>query len=290
MDKNLVENTEELQDEIVENVEVTDEELEEAAKKVAEEEDEDSEDDDKDEEEKDEVEENFKEDLDALVESEATLSEGFKDKASVIFEAALKSKLSEKIDQLEESYEEQLAEETAKIESDLVEKVDSFLSYVVEQYMEENKLAIDNGIRTEIAENFMTALHGVFTENYIEVPESKVDLVDELATKAEDLEEKLNAQIEANVTLTESNAEHARKAIISDASADLSVAQAEKLAGLVEDVDYDSEEKFAEKVATLKASYFKESAPAEIEEETALVEETSNVSKQMQSYLNALNK
>jgi hypothetical protein len=293
MDKQLVETVEDLQEELVDDLEVTDAELEEAAKKVAKEEDDEDEseedDEDKDKEEVEVKEDNFKEDLDALVESEATLSENFKGKASLIFEAALKAKVSAKVESLEEAYAENLAEEVEKIETDLVEKVDSYLSYAIEQWMTENKLVIEGGLRAEIAENFMTALHGVFVENYISVPDSKKDLVDELATKAEDLEEKLNASITTNIELSESNVNMKRASVISEASTDLSVAQAEKLAGLVEGVEFESQEMFTEKVKTLKVSYFKESAPAAIDEDTALLEETSNVTPQMQSYLTALN-
>ena len=118
--------------------------------------------------------------LDALVESEATLSDEFKTKTATIFEAAVKTKVSEEIDRLEEQYKEELEEEVSSTKSDLVEKVDNYLNYVVETWMEENQIAIQNGLRNEIAENFMNKLKDLFTESYIEVPESKVDLVDEL--------------------------------------------------------------------------------------------------------------
>jgi hypothetical protein len=236
------------------------------------------------------MEQNFAEDLNALADSEATLSEGFKDKASVIFEAALKSKLAEHVDRLEEQYAEELAEETAKIEADLVEKVDGYLNYVVEQWMEDNKVAIESGLRTEIAENFMSALHGVFVENYIEVPESKVDLVDELSNKVDELEESLNEKIDDNIKLAESVAKLTRDQIIRESSVGLSEAQAEKLKSLVEDVDFGDVETFVAKVNTIKESYFKETKAAEIEEDTALVEETQEVSNRMAAYLNALKK
>ena len=134
----------------------------------------------------------FSDDLNALVESEATLSEEFKAKTAVIFEAAVKSKLSEEINRLESEYAEQLAEEVSTTKADLVEKVDSYLNYVVEQWMEDNKVAIQTGLRTEIAEGFMNKLKDVFEESYIEVPESKVDLVDELAEANEGLEAQVN--------------------------------------------------------------------------------------------------
>ena len=134
----------------------------------------------------------FKEDLNALVESEATLSDEFKAKTATIFEAAVNSKVTAEIERLEESYKIELEEELKSTREDLVEKVDSYLNYVVENWMEENKVAIHNGLRTEIAEDFMNKMKDVFIESYIEVPESKVDLVDDLAAQVEDLEEKLN--------------------------------------------------------------------------------------------------
>jgi len=237
------------------------------------------------------AENNFEEDLNALADSEATLSEGFKDKASVIFEAALKSKLSEHVERLEEQYAEELQEETDRIQSDLVEKVDGYLNYVVEQWMEDNKLAIESGLRTEIAENFMSQLHAVFTENYIEVPESKVDFVDELATKVEDLEEQLNAKIEDNIKLTESVKVFAKDAIVKESSVGLSEAQAEKLKSLVEDVDFDSVEAFQAKVDTIKESYFKQAKPETIAEDAPVdgdTEEEISVSPRMEAYLKAL--
>jgi hypothetical protein len=237
------------------------------------------------------VESNFDEDLNALVESEATLSEGFKGKASVIFEAALKSKLSEHVERLEEQYAEELSEETARIQSDLVEKVDGYLNYVVEQWMDDNKLAIENGLRTEIAESFMSQLHAVFTEHYIEVPESKVDLVDELAAKVEELEEQVTSHVDANIELKESVKALTREAIIRESATGLSETQAEKLKSLVEDVDFDTAESFEEKVATIKESYFKETK-AEVISEDAVVESDEadeiSVSPMMQRYLDAL--
>jgi len=238
------------------------------------------------------VESNFDEDLNALVESEATLSEGFKDKAGIIFEAALKSKLAEHVTRLEEQYAEELSEEVARIESDLVEKVDGYLNYVVEQWMEDNKIAVENGLRTEIAESFMSALHGVFTEHYIEVPEGKANLVDELAGKVEDLEEKLNESIDDNIKLTESVKVLKREAIIRESSADLSEAQAEKLKSLVEGVDFENAESFEEKVETIKESYFKETKVEPITEEAEAfgAEEEVQVSGHMAAYLAALKK
>lgn len=240
----------------------------------------------------DKVKESFDEDLDALVESEATLSEGFRAKAEVIFEAALKSKLSEHVDRLETEYAEALVEETAQIKADLVEKVDSYLNYVVENWVEENRLAIESGLRTEIAESFMSALHGVFTEHYVEVPESKVDLVDNLASHVEELEEKLNDSLHQTLALQEEIETLTRESVIREAATDLSEAQTEKLKGLVEDIDFENKETFAEKVSTIKESYFNKGTKKQEDKFDEISEsvEQKEVSPLMSRYLAALNK
>ena len=233
----------------------------------------------------------FEEDLNALVADEATLSEGFKGKAAIIFEAALKSKLATNVARLEESYQEELAEETTRIHSELVEKVDGYLNYVVENWMEENKLAVENGLRTEVAESFMTALHGVFTEHYVDVPESKVDLVDDLATKVDNLEEAVNVSEQKNIELSNEVKELTREAIVRESATGLSEAQAEKLKSLVEDVTYDSAAEFTAKVDTIKETYFKEVTTTTVSEEVEAIDESADevsVSPRMQSYLAAL--
>jgi|TARA_B110000259_G_scaffold185474_1_gene234621 hypothetical protein len=198
----------------------------------------------------------FSEDLNALVESEATLSEEFKAKTAVIFEAAIKSKLAEEVTRLEASYEEELTEAVSSTKAELVEKVDSYLNYVVENWMKENQLAVQNGLRTEIAEKFMNSLKDLFTESYIEVPESKVDLVDELAQEVEELEEALNKSTEKAIEVSEELEVMKRATVISEASADLATTQAEKLASLVEDIDFVDVATFTAKVQTIKESYF----------------------------------
>lgn len=235
----------------------------------------------------------FKEDLDALVDSEATLSEAFREKAEVIFEAALQSKLTEHVERLEAEYAEQLAEETATIQSDLVEKIDGYLNYVVENWIEENKVAIENGLRTEIAESFMQALHGVFTEHYITVPDSKVDIVDELASTVDELEEQLNSALERGIELTEQVKSLTREAVIRESATDLSEAQADKLATLSEGVEFESAEAFAKKVSTIKESYFKKEAVKQSTDEAQHLTEdmkTIEVSPVMARYLAALKK
>ena len=199
----------------------------------------------------------YQEDLDSLVAEEATLSDGFKQKASVVFEAALKSKVAAEKDRLEAEYVTNLEEEVTSIKSELVEKVDSYLNYVVSNWMEENEVAINNGLRTEIAEDFMTSLQQVFKEHYVEVPEGKVDLVDELSTQVAELEESLNKSTEDNIKLTESVSGLQRSEIVRKASSGLALTEAEKLASLVEDIDFDDAESFEMKVNVIKESYFK---------------------------------
>jgi len=233
----------------------------------------------------------FSDDLNALVENEATLSEEFKEKTAIIFEAAVKSKVAAEIDRLEEAYNTKLEEELQTTRDDLVEKVDSYLNYVVENWMEENKLAIEQGLRTDIAETFMSNLKDLFVESYIEVPESKVDLVDDLATQVEELEEQINSTTARSIALQEELEDYKRDAIIREASRDLAETQVEKLSSLVENIDFVDEETFTKKVATVKESYFskktQEYAGEITEEEDSQEEETSEV---MSAYLQAIRK
>jgi hypothetical protein len=229
----------------------------------------------------------FSDDLNALVESEATLSDEFKAKTAIIFEAAIKTKLSEEIDRLETEYAEQLAEEVAQTKNELVEKVDSYLNYVVESWMEDNKLAIQSGLRAEIAENFMNKLKDLFAESYVEVPESKVDLVDELATSNEELEEAFNQSVAKNLALTEELEGYKRDAIIREASRDLAETQVEKLKSLAEKIDFEDDETFALKIKTIKESYFSKKTRAVITEESDEAD-TVEVSGHMAQYINAL--
>jgi hypothetical protein len=235
----------------------------------------------------------FSEDLNALVESEATLSEEFKAKTAVIFEAAVKSKIAEEINRLEEEYTTQLDEEVASIKTDLVEKVDSYLDYVVEQWMEDNKLAITSGLRTEVAEGFMGKLKDLFVESYVDVPESKVDLVDELATAHEELEEEYNDAVAKAMSLAEELETYKRDAIIRESSRDLAETQVEKLTSLAESIAFESESDFAAKVATLKESYFGAKTATSViaeESEDDTADEAVETNAMMESYLQALRK
>jgi len=236
-----------------------------------------------------EIDGDFSDDLNALVDDEATLSEEFKEKTAVIFEAAVKSKVAAEINRLEEAYAVELEEEVSATKAELVEKVDSYLNYVVENWMEDNKLAIQTGLRAEIAEGFMNGLKDLFIENYIEVPESKVDLVDDLAEQVEDLEEKLNKSTAQAMEVSEELETLKRDAIIREAAKDLAETQVEKLKTLAGDIDYVSEEAFTTKVATIKESYFTkptaETVTEEVEDEGDSIVETSDT---MSRYVTAI--
>ena len=235
----------------------------------------------------------YQEDLDGLVAEEATLSDGFQAKAGIIFEAALKSKVSAEIERLESEYVQNLEEEVTEIKSELVEKVDSYLNYVVGNWMDENKVAVETGLRTEIAEDFMASLQSVFKEHYIEVPEGKVDMVDELAEQVAELEESLNKSVEENIALTESVSGLERAEIVRNASSGLALTEAEKLASLVEDIDFDTAESFEMKVNVVKESYFKSEAQESVDEAQKLVgtdEVTADISESMARYASAISK
>ena len=235
---------------------------------------------------------NFSQELSELVESEATLSDEFKGKTAVIFETAIRSKIAEEVDRLENEYHTKLEEEVQSTRDDLVEKVDNYLNYVVETWMETNQVALEQGLRTEIAEGFMSNLKELFVESYIEVPESKVDLVDELASEVEELEEKLNSATEAMMSLNEEIQAQKRETIIRESANDLAQTEVEKLRSLVESLDFEDEESFTQKVKTVKESYFKKEIITESEE---IVEDWANdvpseVTSSMDRYLQAIKK
>lgn len=236
-------------------------------------------------------EEQIQEDLKALVESDANLSEEFKEKASTLFEAAISARLQEEKVKLEEKYISELSEEVESIRSELVEKIDGYLNYVVEQWMEENELAVEQGIRTEIAESFMAQLQQVFVEHYIEVPEGKEDLIDDLASQVNELEEQLSSTTEKSVKLAEELEALKRAQIIGEASEGLVATEAEKLNALVEGIDYDDAESFAKKVAIIKEAHFTKTVTSqeEIHEDTSLTEETTT-SPRMSAYMAAISR
>jgi hypothetical protein len=194
-------------------------------------------------------------DVDALTKDE-DLSEDFKAKATTIFEAALKSKVSEMKKKMNASYEEKLKEETEAHKAELVEKVDSYLNYVVEEWMKENSIAIERGIKGEIAEDFISGLKKLFEDHYIDVPDEKYNVLEDQANKIEELEKKLNEQVEKNVELNKANGEMKRQDIIDEASSDLADTAKEKFNKLAEEVEFSNEKDFRTKVATIKESYF----------------------------------
>ena len=204
---------------------------------------------------KEESELDIKADVDALV-GDSDLSEEFKQKAATIFEAAIKAKVKEESQRLQGEYETKLKEDTETHKAELVEKVDSYLNYVVEEWMQENKIAIERGIKGEIAEDFIGGLKKLFEDHYIDVPDEKYNVLEDQASKIEDLEKKLNEEIQKNVELNKSNGELKKEEIIKKSSEDLTDVQEEKFNKLAEEVEYSNEEDFTSKVKTIKESYF----------------------------------
>ena len=240
------------------------------------------------------AEESYQKKLRALSDAEVTLSEDFKAKTAILFEAALQSKVAEEVERLEANYQERLEEEVAGHRSELVEKVDSYLNYVVEQWMEENKLAIQNGLRTEIAENFMTGMKELFLESYIDVPDTKIDLVDDLADQVEELEEALSRQTAESIRLIEQVNQMRKEQIVSEAVSDLAETQAEKFRTFFESVDFDDEDSFIAKVSTVKEAHFSSTSTATVAEETDIDEDAAEqvveASGAMGQYLSAIRK
>ena len=203
------------------------------------------------------VEEEFDidEDVNALMEGEE-LSEEFKEKAKTIFEAALRSKVSAITEALEVKYEEALAEEVESIKTELSERVDSYLEYVADEWFQENALAIENGLKTEMTESFMTGMKGLFEEHYVTIPEDKYDVLESMVEKLDEMETKLNEQIEKNVSLNKRLAESVADGIFDQVSEGLALTQKDKLASLAESVEFGSEEEYRDKLETLREAYF----------------------------------
>ena len=235
----------------------------------------------------------FSDDLDAVIAEEATLSDGFRGKAGAIFEAVLTSKLAHEMDRLETEYAQNLEEEVSDVKSELVEKVDSYLNYVVSNWMETNEVAVTEGLRTEIAEDFMTSLQAVFKEHYIDVPEGKVDLVDDLAEQVAELEETLNKTTEDNIKLHESVQTLERADIVREQSSGLADTEAEKLSTLVEDIEFDNRDNFEMKVRVVKESYFTKAISESVDELSSIAgtdEVQADVSDVMSRYTQAISK
>jgi len=231
-----------------------------------------------------EEDENVKESLNVLLSAEKSLTEEFRSKASELFEAAVTAKVNTELANIEENYQNQLNEEVATVTKTLAEKVDSYLNYVVQTWMEENKVAIESGLRTEIAENFIGALKNVFKESYIEVPEGKENLVDTLNKEVSKLEEQLLKATEANIKLNESVSKLQRAQVIAEASKDLASTEAVKFNSLVENVEFDTSEAFAKKIQTIKETYFRKTVTKQTPQtavETPLNESTEDLSPLM---------
>jgi len=222
----------------------------------------------------------FADDLKVLADADQELTEDFKTKASILFEAAVANKVQSIQEELESQYAEDLQEEVSYVRESLVEKIDDYLGFVVESWIEENQEFVDNKLRTEITENFMSALQGVFTEHYIEVPDSKVDLVDELSEQVTEIKESL-ASVEAERTqLAEQVELLQREKVIGEATADLASTQASKLASLVEETEFVDAETFAAKVATIKEGFFSNEST---ETEEVLSESTEDTATETQT-------
>jgi len=236
------------------------------------------------------------EDVEAMFSGEE-LSEEFTSKATTIFEAAVVSKVNQILETVTVDFESDLEAEKVQITEKLSEQVDSYLEYVAEEWMKENELAVEQGIRAEIVENFMTGLRGLFTENYIDIPEEKVDLVDELAGKVTELESSINEEMERNIELRKELVESKQSAILSTACEGITESQAAKLQSLAEGVAFDDADSYAAKLETLKESYFPkeevineevvidEDEPLELSEEATPASDPS-----MNAYLNAISK
>ena len=194
-------------------------------------------------------------DVNALTSNE-DLSEEFKNKAKTVFEAAIKSKLRSEIVRMEEEKSKSITEEVENIKVELTEKVDAYMNYVVEEWMKENEIALERGLKGEISEDFISGLKTLFEEHYIDVPDEKYDILGQQAEKIDELEKKLNEQIEKNASMKSNNSKLVRESVFSQACSDLTDTEAEKFKGLVEDVEFTDEDSFKEKLDTLKESYF----------------------------------
>ena len=241
------------------------------------------------EEEEEEEDLDLEEDVKALLEGEE-LSEEFEEKAKTIFEAAVRSKLASLKEALENRYASALVEQVETIKSELTERVDSYLEYVSNEWINENALQVETGLRGELSESFMTGLKNLFEEHYVEIPEEKYNVLEAMVEKLDEMETKLNEQIDTNIALTKRLSESVSDNILDEVSEGLALSQKEKLASLAEGVEFDSEEQYREKLVTLREAYFA-SKPVtnsqEVNSEDAIAED---VSPAMAAYLNALTK
>ena len=205
---------------------------------------------------KEEMKKKMKEDMDSLFSDDSTISEEFKSKAATIFEARVLDRVSQIEEQVESKYAGMLEEAVAEIKSDLTTKVDDYLNYVVEQWIEENQIAIESGLRAELTEEFIAGLRNLFAEHYIDVPTEKVDLVDELASKVEELESKLNEEMERGISYAKALVESRKNEITREVCEGLTTTQTEKIKALAESVEFSTEDEYKNKVETIRENYF----------------------------------
>jgi hypothetical protein len=230
------------------------------------------------------------EDITALVNGEE-ISEEFKEKASTIFEAAIKSKLRSEVERIESAKVQEVAEETNRIHSELTEKVDAYMGYVVEEWMKENEIAIERGLKGEIAEDFISGLKSLFEEHYIDVPDEKYDILGSQAEKLDDLEAKLNEQIEKSAELKKANNQLVRESVFAEVASDLADTEAEKFKALAEDVDFTDEDTFRSKLDTLKENYFpKATTVAESVDSESDGSESYDTTGAMSAYMSAISR
>jgi hypothetical protein len=226
-------------------------------------------------------------DVAALTEGEE-LSDGFKDKAKTIFEAAVVSRLNEELERMHEDYAKALEAEIETVKSDLAEKVDEYLTYAVEGWMKKNQLAVESGIKAEMGESVLSGLKQVFVENYIDLPDEKVDLVDGLQEQLNNMESKLNESIEENVGLSKQVGGYIKNGIVTEIAEGLSLSQKEKLVSLAEAVEFENEEAFKAKVSTLRESYFSTKPEKTEVSEDVQVENAPEAGSAMDAYSQAI--
>ena len=243
-------------------------------------------------EEEEKIEYSVEDDINALIEGEE-LSESFREKAATIFEAAINSKVSGIKEELTASYEEKLVEEVASIKEELKDRVDSYLEYVADEWIAENQLAVEAGLKEEMTESFISGMKSLFEEHYVTIPEEKYDVIESMVDKLDEMEGKLNEQIEKNVALNKRLAESVSDVVFAEVTDGLAQTQKDKLAGLVENVEFESETAYREKLGTLKESYFptnkaQRNTTENLTEETGSTDYTSSVSPSMEAYLKTL--
>ena len=231
----------------------------------------------------------FSDDAQALSEGEDDLSDEFKKKAATILEAAIKSKLREEMERLEEKYQELYAKELDEAQNEMAEQVDNYLNYVVQEWMKKNEMAVEHKMKTEIADSFIAGLRGLFEEHNIAMPDEQYDMLDAAAEKVDELEGKLNESIEHNVELSKENGELLRNEILLDVASDLADTEVEKFAELTESIEYQNENDYREKVNTIKENYFPKASVNSDDNTTAGTEtEDLDVSDHMAAYLTAI--